>query len=106
MNDTFDYDAYADSQTYYNSPTRKKCMIEMQDKFGNQIVSIFCLATAYRYLYHAGDIGNTHRDEDLNKARWYFNYAGDLKLKGHLLDSMLDLYAAVESELERLDSAD
>lgn len=98
-----DYDEFIDHPVYYNAPNRKECIVEMQEKFGNQVTCIFCLTCAYKYLYRAGNKGNNSREQDIEKAKWYFEYAGQLKIEEKQLKVMPDLYFAIQDELDKLE---
>lgn len=67
---------------HYNQIGRKECIEEMRDRFGKNAVIHFCLLNAYKYQYRADLKGK--RDEDMQKAQWYIDYAnrlirGDIK---------------------------
>lgn len=60
--------------SHYNQPNRKECIEEMRDKFGDEIVAVFCLTNAYKYLYRAGEKEGNSKEQDIAKAKWYFTY--------------------------------
>ena len=73
--------------SHYNIPGRKECIVEMQDRFGSYITIIFDLTNAYKYLYRAGLKENNSIEQEIAKARWYYNHAmslykADVKLEG------------------------
>lgn len=88
--------------SHYNKAGRKECIVEMEEKYGAEITSIFCLTNAIKYLYRAGEkIGESAR-KDISKAKWYFNYAnmlidkyGILVFNGILIEN-LELYIDVK----------
>jgi hypothetical protein len=60
---------------HYNIPGRKECIVEMLEKFGKEAVITFCILNAYKYRYRHELKGGK---EDLEKAKWYDNYARKL----------------------------
>ena len=60
--------------SHYNQPNRKECIEEMRDKFGDEVVAVFCLTNAYKYLYRAGEKEGNSKGQDIAKAKWYFIY--------------------------------
>lgn len=68
--------------SHYNKPGHKECIEEMRDLFGDYEVGIWCYITAYKYLYRAGLKDGNSKQQDYNKALWYYNYA-DTKLTEH-----------------------
>lgn len=60
---------------HYNIEGRKECIEEMLEKYGKTITGCFCLTNAYKYLYRAGYKEGNSSQQDIEKARWYFNYA-------------------------------
>ena len=64
------------SPKHYNAPGRKECIVEMLELFGTEKVITFCELNAYKYHYrHEMKNGQ----EDLDKARWYEEFAEKLK---------------------------
>jgi hypothetical protein len=62
--------------SHYNISGRKECIVEMLEKFGKEKVITFCELNAYKYHYrHEMKNGQ----EDLDKAKWYEDYAEKLK---------------------------
>ena len=92
--------------SHYNKAGRKECIVEMEEKYGTEATAIFCLTNAYKYLYRAGDkFGNPAR-QDVDKAKWYFDYTnmlidkyGILVFNGILIEN-LELYIDVKEMLE------
>ena len=93
---------------HYNLAGRKECIVEMEEKYGPEITAIFCLTNSYKYLYRAGaKFGNPAR-QDIDKARWYFDYCNKLITKYGILsvngirvedmDLYLDIRECVENE--------
>ena len=86
--------------SHYNTPGRKECIVEMRERYGSYITAIFCLTNAYKYLYRAGEKANNPEKQDLDKAKWYFNYAKDLTLDGELLiEAGYQLYWDIRREI-------
>lgn len=78
---------YVNHPDHYQKEGRKECIVEMQDRFGSYITIIFDLTNAYKYLYRAGLKDNNSMEQDISKARWYYNHAmslykADVKLEG------------------------
>lgn len=61
---------------HYNIPGKKECIEQMKEDYGDLITVIFCLTNAYKYLYRAGHKDSA--DEDIEKAKWYYNYCRTL----------------------------
>jgi hypothetical protein len=61
--------------SHYNAENRKECIVEMEEYYGAKMVAIFCLMNAYKYLYRAGMKGGNSKQQDVSKARWYYDYA-------------------------------
>lgn len=93
--------------THYNQPGRKECIVEMEEKYGAEATAIFCLANSYKYLYRAGEKLNNPIKQDIDKAKWYFEYVNKLIGKygilflGDLRIEDTELYADIEKMLER-----
>ena len=66
---------YVNHPQHYLRPGRKECIEEIHDLYGDEILAIFCYTNAYKYLYRAGEKANNSKEQDLNKAMWYINYA-------------------------------
>lgn len=85
---------------HYNLPNRRECIEEIRELYGDRICAVFCLTNAYKYLYRAGNKAGNSREQDMNKAWWYFNYA-DKKLnqsiRGH---KTIALYTYVRKALK------
>lgn len=52
----------------------------MRELIGDGATVDFCLLNAYKYAYRAG-LKTKSKIEDLNKMRWYLDYASDV-IKG------------------------
>ncbi len=65
-----------DHPKHYNQTGRKECIEEMFERFGKNAVIHFCMLNAYKYQYRADLKGK--RDEDMQKAQWYIDYANRL----------------------------
>lgn len=91
-----------DHPNHYNAKGKKECIVEMEDNFGATSTITFCLMNSYKYLYRKGLKENNPIEQDLEKAKWYFNYANKLINKYEycaLLKETL-LYADVRELLE------
>lgn len=78
---------YVNHPDHYQKEGRKECIVEMQDRFGSYITIIFDLTNAYKYLYRAGLKENNSVEQEIAKAKWYYNHAmslykADVKLDG------------------------
>lgn len=92
--------------SYYTKNGRKECIVEMEEKYGAEITSVFCLTNAIKYLYRAGEKFGESATKDLSKAKWYFDYTnmlidkyGILVFNGILIEN-LELYIDVKEMLE------
>ena len=96
------FDNMVDHPTHYTKPGRKECIVEMRERYGSYITAIFCLTNAYKYLYRAGEKAHNPEQQDLDKAKWYFNYAKELTLDGEgLVEAGYVLYRDIKREIER-----
>mgnify|MGYP002861101768 CR=1 FL=1 len=84
--------------SHYNVVGRKECIVEIQEKYGIEILITFCLTNAYKYLYRAGNKENNSYEQDIQKAQWYFDY-----IKNYMIinDNLVELYKYVKTELEK-----
>lgn len=64
--------------SHYNKAGRKECIVEMEEKYGAEVTAIFCLTSAYKYLYRAGYKFGNPAIQDIEKAKWYFDYTNKL----------------------------
>lgn len=83
---------------HYNLPNRKECIEQMLDDYGHDIVAIFCLTNAYKYLYRAGYKGD--KNEDISKAEWYYNYFRSIEPMVTFNAELDKLATYIETELE------
>lgn len=60
--------------SHYNLPGRKECIEEMVDIFGKEAVGSWCLITAYKYAYRAGEKDGNSADQDRAKINWYLSW--------------------------------
>jgi hypothetical protein len=93
--------------THYNQPGRKECIVEMEEKYGAEATAIFCLTNSYKYLYRAVEKLDNPIKQDIDKAKWYFEYVNKLIGKyeilflGDLRIEDTELYVDIEKMLER-----
>ena len=73
--------------SHYNLPDRKECIVEMEEKYGAYVTAIFCLMNSYKYLYRAGTKDGNTKEQDYEKAKWYFDWVYNRKMP---LFEMLD----------------
>ena len=71
--------------SHYQQAGRKECIVEMEEKYGGEYTAIFCLTSAYKYLYRAGNKENNPLEQDKSKAKWYFDYTNKLIKKYGIL---------------------
>lgn len=67
--------------SYYTKSRHKECIVEMKEHYGDYAVYNFCRCNAYKYIYRAGLKKNNPAIDDWNKAKWYIDYANELKRK-------------------------
>lgn len=60
---------------HYNIDKRKECWDEFLDEFGISNTIMWCLMTAKKYLYRMGLKRDNPYEQDLDKARNYYNHA-------------------------------
>lgn len=86
---------------HYNQTGKKECIKQMQDDYGRYITVVFCLTNAYKYLYRAGSKPDNSEDLDLQKAKWYFDYANNKLFSSINGSHAITLYRDVKEELKR-----
>lgn len=64
---------------YYQQPNRRECIEEMRLMFGDERVYWWCVMTAYKYRFRAGNKADNPAEQDEKKAEWYLDYAENLK---------------------------
>ena len=64
--------------SHYNKAGRKECIVEMEEKYGAEATAIFSLLSAYKYGYRAGDKADNPMEQDINKAKFYFEHTNKL----------------------------
>lgn len=65
--------------THYNLEGRKECWDEMEEIFGKKETVHFCILSAYKYLYRAGEKGSA--EKDLQKAEIFLAHAYEVNQK-------------------------
>jgi len=63
---------------HYKQEGRDECIVEMEKNRGPLYVAYFCYGSAEKYLYRAGTKDNNPTEQDVSKARWYFNYVDEM----------------------------
>lgn len=89
LNDMEDYNScYRPEQAeqvnhpaHYAQDGRRECIEEMRLVFGDTAVKQWCIMTAYKYRYRAGNKAGNSAEQDHNKAEWYLNYAENMGVK-------------------------
>lgn len=61
--------------SHYNQEGRMECIDEMVLFFGEGFVCSWCILTAYKYLYRAGNKDSNPKEQDIAKAKWYLDWA-------------------------------
>lgn len=89
--------------SHYNIPGRKECIVEMQERFGTYQTIIFCLMNAYKYLYRAGMKEDNPAEQDIQKARFYHDYAMKIDTGVRLSQTEIKLLRYVRKELKKYD---
>ena len=87
--------------SHYRMTGRRECIEEMRD-FGDDNLVSFCLLNAYKDLYRCGEKQGHSREEDISKAKWYFNYAKNMIDKDEAImvgDRKHDVIGAHENDL-------
>lgn len=71
--------------SHHSKSGRKECIVEMEE-YSPVVAAMYCLTSAYKYLYRAGEkFGNPARQE-IEKAKWCLDYTDKLiKEHKHLL---------------------
>ena len=65
---------------HYQKQGRKECIDEMEFRFGCYATCIFAILSAYKYLYRAGEKDGNSKQQDIEKAKWYIDYAENGRL--------------------------
>lgn len=63
--------------SHYNKKGRKECIVEMEE-YDPVVAIMYCLTSAQKYLYRKGEKDNNPIEQELNKARWCFDYTNKL----------------------------
>lgn len=90
--------------SHYNIAGKRECIVAMQEDYGDYITITFCLTNAYKYLYRAGMKEGNSQEQDIAKAKWYYDYAqGLIANQVDFVDGtyIMDLDEYVEEELKR-----
>ena len=87
---------------HYNVDGRKECWDEFIDRFGAKNTFVWCLLTAQKYLYRMGLKENNPAEQDLAKAKNYFNKAKAIRQNYQEVKGYNNgLYHKTEKELNR-----
>lgn len=91
--------------SHYQREGRRECIEEIQDKYGIFITHIFCLTNAYKYLYRAGEKEGNSAEQDIAKAKWYFNYSQNLPVnEGEWTMAANNLWCDICEELNKIEN--
>lgn len=77
---------------HYERSTSIECIETMEAMFGSQAVYDFCVCNAFKYIWRHK---NKNGFEDLEKAKWYLDKAGE---KGHWDDYTISVEEAERNE--------
>ena len=94
---------YVNHPNHYQKPGRKECIEEMIELYGKNVTAVFCLTNAYKYIYRAGEKENNSEEQDIQKARWYFDYVNKHLLSFVRYKSALRLYSDIKRALKEYD---
>ncbi len=72
--------------SHYCAEGRKECIVEMLDKYGFHATANFALLNSYKYLYRMGLKDGNPSENDLKKAKWYFDWATKKSEELRILD--------------------
>ncbi len=64
--------------SHYSQAGRRECIEEMRLMFGDEAVRQWCVMTAYKYAYRAGNKEGNSAEQDCAKREWYLNYAENM----------------------------
>lgn len=91
---------------HYNKAGRKECIVEMEE-YSPVVAVMYCLTSAYKYLYRVGEKCGNPSTQEIDKAKWCLNYADKLIEKHkHLLSfngmriEHTDFYLDIKGMLE------
>ena len=91
--------------SHYNKAGRKECIVEMEE-YSPIVAVMYCLTSAYKYLYRKGDKDDNPTEQEINKAKWCLDYTDKLINKyNHLLSingirvEYMDLYLDIKEML-------
>ena len=85
---------------HYQKAGRKECIEEMLELYGEHITAIFCLTNAYKYIYRAGEKEGNSEQQDMQKAKWYFEYADRIIEHTDLVGTFGKLYDYIRYVME------
>ena len=91
-----------DHPSHYNAEGRKECIVEMEEKYGFVATATFCLLSAYKYLYRAGEKEGNSEAQDVAKAKWYFEWVTYNMFFHGCYGLNMDLYRDIEVMLNKL----
>lgn len=87
--------------SHYNKCERKECIVEMVEKYGFVVTATFCLISAYKYLYRAGEKEGNSYWQDIEKARWYYTWVSERIDYNDCHGLNMELYHDIGELLER-----
>ena len=90
--------------SHYNIEGRKECIEELSENYGETIARIFCLTNAYKYLYRAGYKEGNTKEQDIAKAKWYYNKAMSYQNCDYVF-AVQDLRDKIQKELDKYDKS-
>lgn len=89
--------------SHYKDTTSLECIDVMCVLFGKRAVCIFCLCNAFKYMWR---YKHKNGEEDLEKAKWYLNWAYNKYISVRRADTQLQedydkliyLYSSITSD--------
>ena len=88
--------------SHYNLDGKKECIEQMLEDFGKTVTVTFCLTNAYKYIYRAGEKEANSKEDDLQKAKWYFDFVNNRLYSFVKNKSLVKLYVFVKKHVEKL----
>ena len=77
----FDNTEQVNHPQHYSQDGRRECIEEMRVVFGDEAVREWCILTAYKYMYRAGNKSGNSEEQDKAKMAWYLDYAEKMEGK-------------------------
>ena len=88
--------------SHYNIAGKKECIEQMMEDYGKTVTVAFCLGNAYKYIYRAGEKEGNSKEDDLQKAKWYFDFVNNRLYSFVKNKYLVKLYVFVKNTVEKL----